>query len=372
MKVVLLDDEQLAVEVLEILLRRVEGIEIVGMYTDPQMAHEEIKELEVDVIFLDMEMGEIHGLQFAERLMETHPQIDVVFVTAYPQFAQGAFEVNAIDYLLKPVNSERLAKTIGKLRERRRVYENPESESISDEILLFARTMGSFYLLDQKKHEVKWRTRKVRELFIYLWHNSPNPVHRSRIIEDLWPEHPEDRAITLMHTTLYQLRKIIKEIGYEKPVKLVNEQYTLNMHVESDFSELESIMQSPEITRTTIENAVELYNGDYLEEENYQWALAAQQRLKGSFLSYLESYLLIEIEDEEQSYFVEICLEKMIELEPYNERFVYLLVDYYGKTKSLQKMVATVEKFKSIWVEELGIDIPDKVMKVYNEHMVYL
>ena len=152
---------------------------------------------------------------------------------------------------------------------------------------------------------------------------------------------------------------------------LINEQYILNMHIESDFCELESIMHSSDMTRTMIENAVELYNGDYLEEEDYHWAIPTRQRMKGSFLAYLESYLLLEMENEEQSYFVETCLEKMIELEPYNERFVYLLVDYYGKAKSIQKMVVVVERFKQIWVEELGINIPDKILKIYNEHMAY-
>lgn len=371
MKVVLVDDEQLAVDVLEILLGRVDGIEIVGMYTNPQKAFQEIKKLEVDAIFLDMEMGETHGLQFAGRLMETHPQIEVVFVTACPQYALEAFEVNAIDYLLKPVNSKRLAKTIHRLRERRNSYEHEESETQPKENYLVARTMGSFQLLDANNNEVKWRTRKVRELFIYLWHNSPNPVHRSRILEDLWSEHPEDRATTLMHTTLYQLRKVIKGIGDENPVKLVNEQYILNVHVESDFSELESIMQSPGISRTRIETAVELYNGDYLEEENYQWALPTQHKVKSNFLQYIEKYLLREMENDNPLHLVEICLEKTVKLEPYNGRYVYLLVDYYGKTKNLQKMIATVEKFKEIWVEELGIDMPDEIIEIYNEHLSY-
>jgi len=370
MKVVLVDDEQLAVDVLEILLGRVGGIEIVDIYTDPQIALDEIKKLEVDAVFLDMEMGEVHGLQFAEKLMEFDPRIEVVFVTAHPQFALEAFEVNAIDYLLKPVTSERLGKTIEKLSERQKDYERRPVKDASEDILLYAQTLGSFYLLDPKKNEVKWRTRKVKELFIYLWHNSPNPVHRSHIIEDLWPDYPEDRATTLMHTTLYQLRKVIKDVGHLNPVKLVNEQYVLNMHIESDFCELEDLMKSADISGTTVEKALELYKGNYLEEENYQWALPERHRLKGIFLSYLESYLLVEVE-EELTHFVETCLNKMIELEPYNERFVYLLVDYYGETKNIQKMVAVVERFKKIWVEELGIDIPEELMKVYNEHMIY-
>src|SRR5690625_4913254 len=119
MKVIIIDDEQLAVDVLEILLNKINGIEIVGKYTDPQMALLDIPKLNIDVDFIDMEMGELHGLEVAEIIQSTYPNhIEIVFVTAYPQFALEAFEVNAIDYLLKPVIQERLETTIHKVARR--------------------------------------------------------------------------------------------------------------------------------------------------------------------------------------------------------------------------------------------------------------
>lgn len=368
-RVMLVDDEQLAVEVLEVLLNRIEGIEVVGTYTDPEDAIREIEQNEVDAIFLDMEMGPLHGLEISKKLKIKRPNIEIVFVTAHAQFAVDAFEVKACDYLLKPVSQARLEQTINQLREKRGIQTKIKRNVEPKMKTLSARTMGSFHLIDSENNEVKWRTKKVKELFIYLWHHSPNPIHRSRILEDLWADHPEDRATTLMHTSLYQLRKTIKDIGLNNPVTLINEQYIFNMHIKSDLGEMERIMGASDRTRIDIETIIGLYKGGYLEEENYEWALTKHGRVKDAFLEYVGKYVQSEMENKSPSHLIEICLEKMIGLEPYNEKFVYLLVDYYGKTKNIRKMVAVVEKFKEAWVEELGIDIPEEIYSIYNEHI---
>lgn len=371
LRVVLVDDEQLAVDMLEILLNRIGDVEVKGTYTNPEDLIKEIEQVEIDAVFLDMEMGPLHGLKIAKEFKAKRPHIEIIFVTAHAQFAVGAFEVKAFDYLLKPVRQERLEETINQLREKRGIPTKVKTDIEPKRKFLSARTMGSFHLIDSENNEVKWRTKKVKELFIYLWHHSPTPVHRSRILADLWGDHPEDRAAPLMHTTLYQLRKTIKDIGYNNPIKLINEQYIFNMHIKSDLNELEQITNSSDTMRDNVKTVISLYRGNYLEEENYDWALINQRKVKGASLEYLGKYLQSEMENEEPSHLIETCLEKMLKLEPYNERFVYLLVDYYGKTKNIQKIVAVIEWFKKMWAEELGIDIPEEIYNIYNEHITY-
>ena len=369
MKVVLIDDEQLAIDVLEFVIEDMDNVEIVGTFTDAKQAYKEIEQLAVDVVFLDMEMGKIHGLQFAEELMTKYPRLEVVFVTAHPQYALEAFEVNAIDYLLKPVKKERLQKTIVKLQEKLALYADNQAVIGDASVQLFAQTMGSFRLVDHQNREVQWRTKKVKELFIYLWRHKEQESHRTRIMEELWSELPDEKAATLMHTTVYQLRKRIKEIGIDNPISLVNERYVLNVDVQSDLRELEGILQSTEMSRSTIEKLIELYQGDFLEDEHYQWAVPIQQKTKQSFLRYLEQYLMQVIDDKKQAYYIEICLEKMIQMEPYNERVVYLLLNHFGKMSKTQKMVALFHDFKAKWIEDLGIDVPQEIVGVYAEHL---
>lgn len=369
MKVLLIDSEQAALDVLELLLSQLEHIEVVGTYTDPQLAFDMLEHSEVDVVFLDIQLGKVHGLQFADVIMSEFPHLSLVFVTARPEFAFEAFEVNAFDYLLKPLDRKRLARTIGNLQEK---YEKQEikEKMVTTQQHLFAQTMGSFHLLDSERNEVKWRTKKVKELFVYLWHNKDKAIHRTRVIEELWRDSQEDKAATILHTTVYQLRKALKNTGIEQPIKLINEQYVLTVPVDSDIEQLKHALQTHEAKSSSIEEIIHLYQGDYLEEENYQWLLSEQQKIKKTFLKYLENYITIIQKDPKQHHLFELCIEKMIQLEPYNEKYSYLLLDHYGKTKNMPKMIRLFKEFKEKWIEELGIDIPKEVEEVYKKYIV--
>src|SRR5690625_1382949 len=318
-----------------------------------------------------MEMGELHGLELAEIIQSRYPNhLEIVFVTAYPQFALEAFEVNAIDYLLKPVIRERLETTIHKVAGRLGDYQKSQLQVNQNEKDLYGQVMGRFHLIDTNGNEVKWRTRKVKELFVYLWHQQEIGVHRSELITHLWPDMTEDKAIALMHTTVYQLRKAIREMGYEKPVVLRNEHYILNVRVNSDLGQLNNLLTSAELNSPTIEKALKLYQGNYLEIEDYDWAISKREEIKSLFLDSLEKFVINNQDFEKQENLIEVCLRKMIQLEPYKEQYVYLLLDYYGKTKDLQKMVTLFQDIKDKWVGELGVDIPKELQELYVEYIM--
>ena len=112
MRAIIIDDERLARQELKNLLSNHKDIEVVAECNNAQSAKEKIAELNPDVIFLDMQMPGKNGLELIEELSALP---DVVFVTAHDEYAIKAFEVNAFDYLLKPVSPERLAETIRKL-----------------------------------------------------------------------------------------------------------------------------------------------------------------------------------------------------------------------------------------------------------------
>lgn len=112
-KVYLVDDEYLALEELKVLLGPYEDLELVGMSERVDRAIEECNELKPDLIFLDINMPGKDGFGFLESLEEVK---EVIFVTAYDQFAIKAFEINALDYLLKPLNPKRLAEAIARFR----------------------------------------------------------------------------------------------------------------------------------------------------------------------------------------------------------------------------------------------------------------
>lgn len=111
----LVDDEKLAREGLKALLKEFPEIEIVGEAANADEALDMIDRLRPQLMFLDIEMPEKNGFDLLEELIETPC---VIFTTAYNEFAIKAFEVNALDYLLKPVQSQRLREAITKVKKQ--------------------------------------------------------------------------------------------------------------------------------------------------------------------------------------------------------------------------------------------------------------
>src|SRR5262245_19322929 len=108
----LVDDEPLALTRLARLLGATGRVEVIGRAGDAAEARAALGRLEVDVVFLDIHMPGMSGLALAERLPGG---VAIVFTTAYDQHALAAFEANAVDYLLKPVERKRLDRALDKL-----------------------------------------------------------------------------------------------------------------------------------------------------------------------------------------------------------------------------------------------------------------
>ncbi len=115
MRIVLVDDERPALDELAYQLEKFEEIQVVGQFSEPLIALKELERLMPDVVFLDIDMPVLNGLALATELLEKKKDISVVFVTAYHHYALQAFDVNAVDYVVKPVRGNRLQQTVEKL-----------------------------------------------------------------------------------------------------------------------------------------------------------------------------------------------------------------------------------------------------------------
>jgi two-component system LytT family response regulator/two-component system response regulator LytT len=128
LRAVLVDDEPLARDELGYLLGRVGGIEIIGQAGDGVEALTTIDRLHPDVVFLDVQMPGLTGFEVARRMLDARAPSHIIFVTAYDRHAIEAFEVNAVDYLLKPVDPARLELALDRAR-RRMATDRPASEA---------------------------------------------------------------------------------------------------------------------------------------------------------------------------------------------------------------------------------------------------
>ncbi|MCB2083363.1 MAG: response regulator transcription factor [Sphingomonadaceae bacterium] len=116
-RTILVDDEKLAIQGLQLRLQPYEDIEIIDTCANGREAIRKIKTEKPDLVFLDIQMPGFDGFSVVKGIMEIDPPL-IVFVTAYQEHAIRAFEANAVNYLMKPVDEDKLADTIERVRQR--------------------------------------------------------------------------------------------------------------------------------------------------------------------------------------------------------------------------------------------------------------
>jgi two-component system LytT family response regulator len=142
LRVFLVDDEALALKRLARLLQATGRVEIAGSATDPEAALDFLAKENVDALFLDIEMPGLNGFEMLARLQS---QPFVIFTTAYDQYALRAFEVNSIDYLLKPVEAEQLDRALAKLERLRATGAPVELRAVLEQLAAAHGSRGPDY-----------------------------------------------------------------------------------------------------------------------------------------------------------------------------------------------------------------------------------
>jgi two-component system LytT family response regulator len=135
LRVYLVDDESLALKRLTRLLRQTHRVEIAGSTVNPDEAVKFLSQNVVDAVFLDIQMPGMTGFELLQKLPK---EPAVVFTTAFDRFALEAFEVNSIDYLLKPIELDRLEKAVSKVE---RLQGTPQAASDSEQLRAIAREL---------------------------------------------------------------------------------------------------------------------------------------------------------------------------------------------------------------------------------------
>ncbi|WP_340026278.1 response regulator [Paenibacillus sp. FSL K6-1096] len=358
-----IDDEQPALEQMQELLLQCEGISSVLAYDNPHEAFTAAAELKPDILFLDIQMPELSGLAFAEKLLPLSPDTDIVFVTAYRNYAVEAFDLSAVDYLLKPVDPSRLLRTWNKLLSKRKISVTDGTGNGQTSF----RLLGN-YELTSPQGTVKWRTHKAQELFAYLW------IHRlgsvSLILNDVFPQWNYEKGKQYLHTTVYQIRKTLKKAGLEDSIELSfnRENYRLESRgIEGDteqFHEAATLaLQSnqPEDMR----RAAALYTGDLLQSLDSLWVYATRDKYRRLYLKLLEQ-LTIELIQAGRPYEAEDYAVRLTELEPLEESYTLRLISIYYEIGKPLRAQRRYTQFRNSYIAETGDDLPDWFTEEYE------
>ncbi|MCJ1960399.1 LytR/AlgR family response regulator transcription factor [Novosphingobium mangrovi (ex Hu et al. 2023)] len=132
LRTLIVDDEPLAVERMQVICSRLGSVSVVGTASDGEAALRLCEALHPDLLLLDLTMPETDGLTVARRLARQDNAPAVIFVTAHDEFAVEAFDLDAVDYVLKPVTPERLERAIGRVIARRGERTEPKSDWLEE------------------------------------------------------------------------------------------------------------------------------------------------------------------------------------------------------------------------------------------------
>lgn len=364
MRAIIVDDEIAAIKVLSSLLADYEDLELVGCYTNPEKALQHFADDRPDVIFLDIEMGSMNGLVAAEFFNSQH-FVPIVFVTAYSHYAIDAFEVNAIDYLLKPVQKRRLSRTMARLKEL--ALETKERGPGAKSLYLVS--LNHAQVINEAGESLHWRTRKAKELFFYLWANLPHPVKKEVLLERIFPDKEVQKGLALLHTTVYQIRNSLADAGFPEAVKYAHERYQLQIPISSDLEELNQRLRQQNQDEANVRAIMALYRGDFLAEEAYLWTNELRIKTRNVVQRFMEGIIRQELDKGQVSPYLIDCLDFLRRINPLDGPGVRLHLEYFAMQDKRAEMRDFYAAYRQRLARELKLKPPEAIENFYLDLM---
>lgn len=276
-KAIVVDDEKYSLELFKIVAQGISDIQICASFENYLEVMDYIKSNRVDVVFLDIEMPEVNGLELSQMILNVKPEVDIVFVTAFNKYAVEAFEINALDYLMKPFTVDRLKKTLQRLKEKKSTKDSKHNNDV------YFKCFGSFAIYKNGENII-CKNSKAREILAYLVHNEGVPVGWEKIVDAIWPEHDYEKAHANFHSTFYLLRKFLSENQIAHILEYSRGSYRIQKDkIHCDMYEFKKLLQSygrKKIDKELYNNVEQLFTGGYFEENGYSWAYAKAAELE--------------------------------------------------------------------------------------------
>lgn len=358
-KTILVDDERFALVSLENQLKKHDDIQVEGAFTNIEEAFGKIEEGDIDVVFLDINMPKLNGFEVAERINNMNEYMQIVFVTAYDEYAIKAFEVDALDYVMKPITKKRLEITLNRIREKNILLKKSKKQKENA-----IQSFGSFQIVCNNA-TVKWRTKKAKELMAYLLHYRGRFIHRDKILDLIWNSKSNEQTMKLLHTNLYYIRKALKGTVLEDCIEYSSEMYKVDVsNIDYDVDIFENKINAND--EMSLKKAIDLYKGDYFEEEAYSWSVAEQERLSKIYGSVLMKFTKDLMESKEYGLAVHY-LKKRLDKEPYDEESHLNLMKAHIEMKDGKAFLEHYEKVKCVFEDDLKVKLPLRIKKLYEE-----
>ncbi|WP_340399965.1 response regulator [Paenibacillus sp. FSL H8-0079] len=360
MRVILVDDEYLALSRLNKLLLEREDCVVIGSFLTAQEAIDQIEIHLPEIVFMDVQMPGMNGIEATERIHEVSPGTEVIFTTAYNEHALTAYGLEVLDYIMKPVTRDRLEKTM-KMYQRRTVS---ASLNIAEGPSMLIRCLGMLQVQvhpnEPPKH-MKFRTTKIRELFAYLLHHRNKPIKRDTLLELLWPELDERRGISNLHSGIHRLRSMMNEFMGEDKMVIRYQQFgylletgEFRVDVEEWESRLNQLSLLSSSTIVEHRQTSDQYEGKYYGEDDYVWAELERQRLHALWRNHAMQLAQYYIELGQHTEALTLY-HRVQQFEPSLEQVGLALMKTYDRLGNKDPVIAQYNQLVTALEQEAGI-----------------
>lgn len=251
MRAILIDDEPLAMERFAHLAQRIEDFEIVGKFDLVQEGLDFIEREAVDLAVLDIEMPGMNGIELGRELRKRRPEITLIYVTGYEQYALKAYNLHAVAYLMKPYTFEEMLYAV---ETARKLMHTAKKEVV-------IQTFGQFDVFVDGR-PVFFASAKAKELLALMVDAKGSTIFSGYAISMLWEDKPfDEKSQSLYYKMAKSLEKTLKEYGIERIMIRTRHERCLNRkEVKCDYYDY---LQGKE-------SAIRAFHGEYMSQ--YSWA----------------------------------------------------------------------------------------------------
>lgn len=360
LRAVLVDDERPALDELSYLLQE-NSVEVIGRFQNTEGLIDFVVREKPDIVFLDIELRGINGIDFGVEL-QNRVDLAIIFVTAYSGYALDAFRAYPLDYIVKPVDEEHLARTLRHIRET--------SEHRASTRDLYVRCFGKFEITCSGD-KVRLPTKKTRELLAYLLCNEGTLIYRDDLMHLVFGSGDSGKDGNNLRVSVFRIKNAFHEAGIRKDQILIREDLSVGIadgicdFVDFQrFSNGNLIINAYNITQA--EKAADLVGGELLTDidalwvtEKREWVIIQAEKLLMNMSIFYHTDGLPEK--------AEAALLRLLSLNSVSEQGFRCLLDLYMRTGNTLKYTYYYERYREMWEKEFGERPPKGYTDYYKK-----
>lgn len=368
MRTIILDDDGIASELLKRQIEYNPYMTVVEEFNDPKQALMEIGRLEPEVIFTEIKLPFMNGIEFAKKVASIDENIQIVFVTSEEGYALEAFKVNAINYILKPISKDDVNTTINRLLKNNGLIKRMSNKENK------VYCLGKFDVYGKDGEKIrKWSTSKVKEIFAYFLHKRGQEVDKWEICDILWRDFTAKKAEHNLHSSIYRLKNVLRTVGIEGIIYTQSGRYGVDFsNFSCDLWDFQDFIQdNEEVDSKNIEKyekAISLYKGEFLGNRESLWALELNERIRRDYIQGIKKIARYYIEN--KSYIKAYdYLNKIVNINSFDEEAHELIMEVYFHLGDRIGLMSYYNKLNEILDEELHIPIKESTKKLYRNFL---